>query len=155
MLRTKIVGDNFKMLSMVLTISVTNIQNLFTLVSVVNIQKMSPTLSRQHHCHCWKFSLISIVAKVPKIQMIWISYVLFHSIRTISHGPYGSFKNAILESEIMLWFTTCEPKLDLLPQTSIGDIDRGNKIIILMYWVELIIFRIEINRIVIVCDSTQ
>ena len=47
MLETKCVGDNFKMLVMVLTISVTNILYLLTLASGTNIQKMSP----RSQCH--------------------------------------------------------------------------------------------------------
>ena len=69
-LETKCVGDNFKMLATTLAILVTNIDYLVFINvghqfskdvtnlawhqdrhSVTNIQKMSPTLSHQHHCY--------------------------------------------------------------------------------------------------------
>ena len=48
MMETKFVGNNYKMLVTALAILVTNI-HFFTLASGTNIQKLSPTLIRQHH----------------------------------------------------------------------------------------------------------
>ena len=48
MLETKRVNDNYKMVVTVLAILVTDIHYIFTLASVTNIQKMSPTMK---FCH--------------------------------------------------------------------------------------------------------
>ena len=53
-------GDSYKMLMTALINLVTNILFIFTLASVTNIRKMSPTstnrlISHQHHCICIRF----------------------------------------------------------------------------------------------------
>jgi len=53
----KFVGDNNKILSMVLAILVTNIHYLFSFASGTNGQKMSPTSTNRHQHHCYPFDL--------------------------------------------------------------------------------------------------
>ena len=57
MLWMKFVGDNNKILSMVLAILVTNIHYLFSFASGTNGQNISPTSTNRHQHHCYPFDL--------------------------------------------------------------------------------------------------